>query len=217
MKIVLRKGYGGNKLRFFAFFILFFLIFMCIAVSIAARFKPVLEEKVSHAAKMKAIQIINDASESVFAGIDTNELVTISSGENGKITSISANTIEMNKLKTELSKSIHKYAQNAEDLVVKIPIGSLTDFAFLQGLGYRIPVKIATDGFAKIDFDDDFVNAGINQVKHKIYMTVSVNVSVISAVMIKSEAVTAEIPVAETVISGVVPEYYGDNLSVVGR
>lgn len=217
MKIVLRKGYRGNKLRFFAFFILFFLIFMCIAVSIAARIKPVLEEKVSHAAKMKAIQIINDASDSVFSGIDTNELVTISNGEDGKITSISADTIEMNKIKVELSKSIHKYAQNEEDVVVKIPIGSLTDFAVLQGLGYRIPVKIVTDGFAKIDFDDEFVNAGINQVKHKIYMTVSVKVSVISAVMIKNENVTAEIPIAETIISGTVPEYYGDNLSVVGR
>lgn len=217
MKIVLRKCYRGNRLHFFAFFIVFFLLFVCLAINILARFKPVFEEKASHAAKMKAIQIINDASDSVFSDIDAKELVTITSGEDGKITSVSANTIEMNKLKTELSKSIHQYTENAESSTVKIPIGSLTDFAVLQGLGYRIPVKIATDGFAKIDFDDEFVNAGINQVKHKIYMTVSVKVSVISAVMTKSETVITEIPVAETVISGAVPDYYGDNLSVVGR
>lgn len=218
MKIVLHKSFSGSKkLRFFVVFLsfLFFLVFL--SIDILSRFKPVFEEKISHAAKSEAIEIINNATDDVFSDIDTKELVTILSDDSGRITSLSANTIEINKLKNELSKCIHKYTENAESSIVKIPIGSLTDFAVLQGVGYRIPVKIATDGYAKIDFDDEFVSAGINQVKHKIYMTISVKISIISAVMTKSELVATEIPVTETVISGVVPNYYGDNLSVVGR
>lgn len=218
MKIVLKRSYScSKKIRFFIFFILFLLLLVFLSLGILARFKPVFEEKASHSAKNIAIQIINDATDSVFSGIDAKELVTISCDEGGKITSVSANTIEMNKLKTELSKCISEFTENAEMSTVKIPVGSLTDFPVFQGVGYRIPVRIATDGYAKIDFDDKFENAGINQVRHKIYMTVSVKMSVISAVMTKSETVTTEVPVAETVISGTVPNYYGDNLSVLGR
>lgn len=218
MKIVLKRSCSGSKkYRFFIFFVLFILLFVFLSASVLARFKPVFEEKASHAATNKAIQIINDATDSVFSDIDTKELVTISCEEGGKITSVSANTIEMNKLKTQLSKRIQDFTENAECSTVKIPVGSLTNFAVLQGIGYRIPVKISTDGYAKIDFDDKFENTGINQVRHKIYMTVSVKVSVISTVMTKSETVTTEVPVAETVISGTVPNYYGDNISVVGR
>ena len=84
-------------------------------------------------------------------------------------------------------------------------------------MGYRIPISISTDGFAKIDFDDEFTSCGINQVKHKIYMTISVRISVISAVFTKTETVTSGVPVAETIISGTVPNYYGDNMSILGR
>ncbi|MBO5060695.1 MAG: sporulation protein YunB [Clostridia bacterium] len=218
MKIVLTDRLNrGRRFCFFMLFLLLLCSFLVASICILARFKPVFEEKAGYAAKMKATDIINKAADSVFENINSADLVTINKNETGQMTSVSADTIEMNRLKTKLSLSIQKFTENTEDSVIYIPIGSLTDFSVLQGTGYRIPVKIAIDGFSKIDFDDEFVNAGINQVKHKIYMTASVRISIISAVMAKSETVTAEIPVAETVIIGDVPQYYGDSLSVVGR
>lgn len=216
MKIKL-NGSFSKKLRFVSLFVAFSLIFTWFFFAILSRFKPVFEEKVSHAAKTKAINIINNATDEVFFDISSPELVIIDKDENGSITSVSANTIEINRLKTKLSKSIQDFAENAEDSTVYIPIGSLTNFSVLQGFGYRIPVNISTDGYAKIDFDDEFVSCGINQVKHKIFMIVSVRVSVVSAVFSRSETVTAEVPVAETVITGTVPTYYGDNMSILGR
>ena len=218
MKIVFGKAsLKFAKIRFFIFFIAAVILIMSLFFGILAQIRPVFEEKVSHAARVNAIEVINAATESVFSGMNSKDLVSVMTDENGMVTSISANTIEMNKLKSELSKTIHTICKNAENSKVTIPIGSLTNFPVLQGMGYRIPIKISTDGYAKIDFDDEFMNAGINQVKHKIFMTVSVRASVISAVMTKSEEVKTEIPVAETVISGTVPNYFGENLSVVGR
>ena len=216
MKIKL-NGNFSKKLCFVCFFVAFSLVFTNLFFAVLTRFKPVFEEKASHAAKTKAINIINSATGDVFSGISSPNLVIIDKGEDGSITSVQADTIEINRLKSKLSKRIQEYAENREESTVYIPIGSLTNFEVLQGFGYRIPVKIVTDGLAKIDFDDEFVSSGINQVKHKIFMTVSVRVSVVSAVFSRSETVTAEVPVAETVIAGTVPTYYGDNMSILGR
>lgn len=216
MKIRL-NGNFSKKLRFVCFFVAFSLIFINIFFAVLTRFKPVFEEKASHAAKTMAIDIINKATDDVFFDISSPDLVIIDKGEDGEITSVSADTIEMNRLKTKLSKSVQEYAENTEESTIYIPIGSLTNFSVLQGFGYRIPINIRSDGFAKIDFDDEFVSCGINQVKHKIFMMVSVRISVVSAVFSKSEIVTTEVPVAETVITGTVPTYYGDNMSILGR
>jgi len=210
-------GKIAKRTQFLTIFILFFLLLFMLFIAVLTRFKPVFTEKASHAANKIAIDIINESTSSIFSDISSLDLVIIDKDANGNITSINANTIEMNRLKANLSKCIQENAENAETSTVYIPIGSLTKFEVLQGFGYRIPISISTDGIAKIDFDDEFVSCGINQVKHKIYMTVSVRVSVISSAYTKTETVTTQVPVAETVISGTVPTYFGDKMSVLGR
>ncbi len=218
MKIVFNKGIGISK-KFFcvSIFLITFFILISFSFVVLAQIRPVFEQKASNAAKIKAIDVINKATDDVFEDISSLELVNINTKESGEINSVSANSIAMNKLKTLLSQSLQKCTEKSEDSTIHIPIGSLTPFSVLQGMGYRIPIKIATDGFSKIDFKSEFSNAGLNQVKHKIYMVASVNISVISSAMTKTETITTEIPVAETVIVGTVPNYYGDSLNIVGR
>ena len=100
---------------------------------------------------------------------------------------------------------------------IHIPVGSLTKYPVLQGTGYRIPIKVSLDGVTKTDFQEEFVQSGINQVKNRIYIIVSAKISIISSIMTVSEIVSTEIPVSETIIIGDVPNYYGDKLGVVGR
>lgn len=216
MKIMLGSN-PFNKIKFYLVFILVFSLLTCMSIWILSRFKPVFEEKASHAAKTKALDIINKSTDSTFSDNLVSELAIIEKDESGRITAISANTLEINRIKTALSKKIHQLAENNHNSTVYIPIGSLTNISVLQGFGYRIPIKILTDGIAKIDFENEFKSVGINQVKHKIFMTVSVRVSVISSTFTKTETVTSEIPVYETIISGTVPTYYGDNMSILGR
>lgn len=218
MKIVFNKSnVFSKKISFLsAFFITFFLLIVC-TVFIFTQLHPVFEQKASNMAKIKAIDIINKATDDVFNDINSANLVDINLKENGEISSVRTNSIEMNKLKTLLSKGLQSFTKNSQDSTIHIPIGALTPYPVLQGVGYRIPVKISADGFSKIDFKSEFSHAGLNQVKHKIYMTASVDVLIISKTMTKTESVTAEIPVAETIIVGTVPNYYGDSLNIVGR
>lgn len=218
MKIILahsKKNTG--RCVFLIVFVLTVLMLISASVLVLARIKPVFKEKVLHAARIKAIEIVNTAVNDVFDECGTEDFVRINSDGSGNVMSVSADSVQMNKLKSKVAVRISEYAEESDGTYIYIPVGSLTKYPVFQGIGYRIPVRISLDAAAKVDFDDEFTSAGINQVKHKIFLTAETEVYAVSAAMTVSENISAQIPVAETVIVGDVPNYYGDNLSVVGK
>ena len=218
MKVCLNSKYiSAKKMIAFIILLVLFCLFLCVAMAILTRFKPVFQEKAVMLAKVRATEIINSAVYDVFSGIESCDFVNISKTETGEITSISTDSIKMNKLKSVISHEISDKAQSGEEYYVHIPLGSLTKYPVLQGMGYRIPIKVSLDGVTRTDFQEEFVSSGINQVKNRIYIIVSARISIISSLMTVSEVVSTEVPVAQTIIVGDVPNYYGDRLGVVGR
>ncbi len=194
----------GLFLLFAAFlgclFILYFLIF---------RFKPVFQEKAEFAAKNKANLIINNAVTDALAGINTEDFVNIMRGENNSISSINTNTIELNFVKTRIYDNLNKYLSQSNNSIVYIPVGSLTKYPMLQGVGYKIPVKIVFDTAFSIDFAENLKDAGINQVYYETYVEAVASFDIISALMISETTVTSKIPISQTLIVGTVPTQYG--------
>lgn len=217
MKVKL-SGRANNmgKFLFFLIFIIFIAAFIITAVFVLGRFKSVFAEKASHAAKVRGINMLNSAVSDAIDGMNSQEFVNIKTDDNGMITSVTGNTAAMNKLRGAIVSAADDMAEEG-DAIVYIPIGSLTDYPVLQGVGYRIPVRVVLDSVTKVDFNDEFESCGINQVKHSIFMEATAEISAISAAMTSSENVTVKIPVSETVIVGTVPNYYGNGLYVSGR
>ena len=58
------------------------------------------------------------------------------------------------------------------------------------------------------DFKSEFVSAGINQVRHRIYLEVLTNVSVVAPLITKEMSVTTNISIAETILVGDVPDSF---------
>lgn len=217
MKIGLYRKFRYTNIIRFTVLILLFVSLFALFIVFLTHFKPVFQEKAVMLAKLRATEIINNAVVDVFSSIESYEFVNISKKEDGEISSVTSNTMQMNKLKAMVSKAVSEASKSCEDVYIYIPLGSLTKYPVLQGMGYRIPIKVSPDGVTKTDFCEEFTQAGINQVKNKVSIIVSVRISIISSIMTVSEEVTTEIPVTETVIAGVVPNYYGDKLSVIGR
>ena len=211
--------YFGNSRSCLKKVKLFLLILCVLAIlfGVLLRFKPVFQEKAIVLAKVRATQILNNAILEVFSGMNTEEYVNIITKDSGEVTSVTTDAVKMNKLKAEISKAISKSAEAEDCYYVYIPIGSLTRFNVLQGMGYRIPVKVVLDSVTKTDFKEEFVSSGINQVKSRIYIVASSKISIISSIMSVNEEVSSEIPISETIIVGDVPEYFGDKLGVIGR
>ena len=218
MKIVLgRSRKKAEKYIFLLIFSVSIIVLLIFALILLSRFNTVFEKKAEHAARIKAAEIVNNAVYEVFSKAENEKYIDISSGTDGKIISMSADTVKMNKLKAEISSVIAECAKKSTWEYVYIPMGSLTEYKALQGVGPGIPVKVFLDGFAIVDFNDEFVSAGINQVKHQIFLTANTEFSAVSAVMSVSKSVSMQIPVAETVVIGDVPEFYGGNLNVAGN
>jgi len=87
--------------------------------------------------------------------------------------------------------------------------GGIRKSLFAAG-GPKINVRVIPTGSVETDFESEFVSAGINQTRHRIYLEVKTTVGIVVPFTDKKTEITTRIPVAETVIIGDVPEFYID-------
>ena len=188
-------------------------VLLCAAVFVFVfcRLQPQLEVRAAEFARAAANRAVNSAVSEVFSGVDYYELSSVRENAAGEITAVTMNTGRMNALRAEVAGAVMADTENFKDGCVRIPLGAVLGADLLAAVGPRITVRTVSLGQVNVDFYDEFEAAGINQVKHKIYLTASVTVSVIGASMAEGETVTAEIPVAETLIVGKVPDYYAED------
>lgn len=209
-----KKNYIKRKL----FICIFIIISLLFAYLFFERVYPNYISRVEMYASNLATSTINSTlSQIIKKDYEDKDFVKIKTNNSGAVTSVEANTIQMNAFKTDLIDELQKNINNLPDGYITIPIGSLLKKEIFSGLGPRMKIKTVPNGMVKADFSEEFISCGINQVKHKIFLEVSVKISVISAAMHKSQMVKTSVPISETVISGVVPNYYGGYMSIADQ
>lgn len=157
-----------------------------------------------------AICEINKSVADVLKEVSYDDIMDTMYTDAGYVTSISLNSVGVNKIKSNLVLDINKRINDISTDKVNIPLGSLLGNEFMTGLGPSIPAYIAPYGFVNVEFKDEFVSVGINQVKHVVYLTIKADMSMIMAFVKCSKTVSTDILVAQTVISGQVPDFYTD-------
>lgn len=152
----------------------------------------------------------------VLAELDKGEFegfFKIISDSNERITAIEADTAQINRVKAALMIDIQNALNGDYPAKVYLPLGSLSGYYLLSSLGPVLPVKIIPISIVNGEFDESFEAAGINQVRHKIYLTVTVDMQYRGCLMNETERIETSVPIAETVIAGEVPEYYGGSFA----
>ena len=140
-----------------------------------------------------------------------SDYVTLTYDEKNTVTSLQANSSLMNLVKSELSILLQNELDERKSDKLTIPLGNIADNMIFHGLGPEITINVCSAEITDLVFNDKFISAGINQVCHKIYIEAYVTVSISCANLTLSEVIHDTIPVAETVIVGDVPNYYGEN------
>ena len=143
-----------------------------------------------------------------------SDFVTLTYDEKNMVTSLQSNSSLMNLVKSELSILLQNELSARKENEIKFPLGNISDNIIFHGLGPVIAVNVSSAEVTDLVFNDEFVAVGINQVKHKIFIEAYVTVSLSCASLTLSEVIHDTIPVAETVIVGDVPNYYGDNVKM---
>ena len=186
-------------------------VVLCVGVQRAeTRMTPVINEiaisKINGIVTLEANEAVQKlAGES---GINYNDLLKMNSSDSGTVTSLTTDFTKINDLKSKLAIEIQNRINQTDRVDISIPIGAFFSDSLMGGFGIGIPVKMMSTQSLQVDFHDEFEEAGINQTRHRLMIVVKAPVSVISAVS-KSEAqITTEVPLAETIIVGNVPNTY---------
>lgn len=168
---------------------------------------PYVLQKSETMVKAKAVDVISEVSMEVFnKEFKYDDVIKIDKDAEGNINLIRADTIKLNKLSSEIALECNEKLQKMGDVGVDVPMGWITERSVFYDLGPDINVKVKPIGNISIDYDSKFESAGINQTRHKIYLNVKAMVRTVVPLHSQDVEVTCEIPVAETIIVGKIPE-----------
>ena len=197
--------------RFTVFFAVLALLFL-----LAERnFRPlVLSLAEARSAALASQVLLGAMSEAMGSGIDYEELMNVRMNHEGQVALLSANAVRMNMLADTAGRAAMQRLEKMSGERVRVPLGAALGFSLLAGSGPDIPVSIVPVGSVRTEFATEFEASGINQTRHKVYLSLTANIRIVIPTGAKNTEVTANMLVAESIIVGGVPEgFVGYNLS----
>lgn len=205
------------KKRKFKKHIIFFTVLILIVGGIFAYFNlyvnPIVITSNESTIKGKTNEIINQAIEQTLNQTDVYEqLINISFDTQGNVTSISANSLNANKINNSILSNCQKAFNNQTSLYLDVPLGTFSGIPLLNGIGPKIKIKMLPVGNIQSNFKSNFTSAGINQTHHEIYLNFKLSVSVLLPGTDKTVDIHSQVLIGESIIVGKVPEiYFGSN------
>ena len=184
-----------------------------IAVLLDRQMRPLIKSVVFSQAQTVSTNVINQvvADELSRLDIDYSDIIDIQKDADGKILAVSTDMKKVNSLKSLMTLSIQDKISAMEVQKTKIPLGTFTGTEILIGRGPKIPIDVSMSGSVIMDFKSEFVSAGINQTKHKLYLEVNSEVLAFIPGYPVNTVVKTSILIAETIIVGEVPAVFAEN------
>lgn len=184
-----------------------------IAVLLDRQMRPLIKSVVFSQAQTVSTNVINQvvADELSRLDIDYSDIIDIQKDADGKILAVSTDMKKVNSLKSLMTLSIQDKISAMEVQKTKIPLGTFTGTEILNGRGPKIPIDVSMSGSVIMDFKSEFVSAGINQTKHKLYLEVNSEVLAFIPGYPVNTVVKTSILIVETIIVGEVPAVFAEN------
>lgn len=190
------------------FFTLFFLIFLIWLIF--TKLQPSFIEYAKVYSNNITNEVVNSAVDDVFVKEEYQSLAKIMENSSENIKAIETDTAKINRLKSAIIQSMQKNIDSHKSDTVYVPLGSCSNLYFLAGLGPKVPIRIYPVSIVNADFKESFDSVGINQVKHKLYLDVSMKMSFVGMMFAQSDTVETSVLLNETIIVGDTPTYYGN-------
>ena len=172
------------------------------------RLRPILEA----AARAKVSNVVTRTLDGAISdyvaelGLGYRDLIRMETDENGRITALVSDMAALNALRTGILGIAVEAMDSLDRAELAIPAGNLTGINLLSGKGVELPVEVVAVGTAHAEFESSLSDAGINQTRHQILLDVTVAVEILLPGSTLNTEIGAQIPVAETVIVGAVPD-----------
>lgn len=133
-------------------------------------------------------------------------IVERDSSEN--IVFVTFDTVKLNLMARRFYQVAQEYLDKMGDGGIDVAIGAFTGLPFLVGIGPKVNLKLVSIGAMTSVFESNFVSAGVNQTNHSLFIHLYASVSLMLPAYSATIDSVTEMLVAESVISGKVPEVY---------
>jgi sporulation protein YunB len=156
--------------------------------------------------RAKSMEIINSAILNEYTKqFNYDDVINVEKDGEGNITMLKADTLKMNKIANDVALNSQKELKNLGESGIKIPVGYIFQNNILAILGPKVSVNMEPIGYIETRYQSEFESAGINQTRHKIYVQVYAKLRIIIPTKSDDIEVKSEVPIAETIIIGKVP------------
>ena len=176
---------------------------------VESHLKPTLLAIAEAKATLIATETINNViNEKVSKEINTDKMIHVRVDERGRVVLIQPNAMEFNRLAADTTIKVQDGLKAISAEKIYIPIGQVVGSQLMASWGPNIVVTIIPIGTVQVTVVDKFDQAGINQTRHLVYLMATTTVRIVVPLVSKSVHVTTQVPVAEYVVVGDVPNTY---------
>ena len=170
--------------------------------------KPVFNKLCSEEAKSLATIICNQKTTECVKQYNYSDFVIIHKDANDNVTMLEANMYNINIVTSDIAEKIQIEMNNSSTNNVYISAGNFTGISLLAGKGPKIPIQVSTTGNVQTDLKSEFVEMGVNQTLHRLYLEIECEISILTPFNTMSEAINNQFIIAENVIVGNIPSTY---------
>ena len=185
------------------------LFLLCSAVYALSVMRPAFAALAENRAKELAVRTINEAISQKFSQeMKYSDIVEFERTDDNKINAVKSNLAGVNKLKSDLSLDILQKISALNQDQLKVPLGSLMGNDIFAGCGPELSFQVKPYGNVVTDIQTNFTEAGINQTKCDVTVSVKADMSILMPTMNKKSTVETTVPIIQTVIVGDIPQSY---------
>ncbi len=163
-------------------------------------------------AEILSVNSVCDAANSTLEklGYNYNDIAKIVYSDSGNVQAIETDSIKINKIKSEITKSVQKEIAKVYDNDIDIPIGAFTNITVLSNWGPCINMNFNLTGSFSSEIVSTFEQAGINQTVHHIKLMLTSKIMTTSLDYSGNITFTTDFEIAQSIIVGEIPNYYGN-------
>ena len=156
--------------------------------------------------KRRTVDILNKTILKEYSDkFNYDEVIKIDKDSEGNIIMLRADTLKMNQIACEVAIRAQEELKESGSINIKIPVGYIFKNNIISNMGPKVTVKAQPLESIDTEYSSKFQSEGVNQTKHSIYINVKTNVRVIFPMSVSKLEVKTQVPLAETIIVGKVP------------
>ena len=201
-----------RKNKFFFLLSVFLLLILILFFVTEKKLSPIIMAIGTQRAHMSATQIVQSAVNEEFAGFQLTatyqEFMYIEKDNDGRVILMMPDVIKINLLVSSLVMDIEEKLRQMKREEINIPLGAVSGMRLFSSMGPNIKVLIRPIGHVEIHVLDDFIDAGINQTRHRIWLEVTTQMSIAIPFDSKKFETTTSVLLCEGIIIGPIPDTY---------